>query len=367
MTPYLMRRLLRRGEEGNFRSHGRCGGLIDFASNDYLGLGRSGVLLSAVKGEWEKGLGAGHTGLGSTGSRLLTGNSSYAEELEGQIAAFHGYEASLLFTCGYMANVGLLSTVGGPDDVIIYDVGVHASVADGIRLSSARSFPFKHSDINHLEYRLKACQDFETRFIAVESIYSTDGSIAPLRNIMEVAERYGAFVIVDEAHAIGIRGPGGRGLVAEHGLQEQVFAAVVTYGKALGVQGAAVLGGASLKDVLINFATSHIYTTAQPLLALAAIKCGYDLLPMLDAERARLQELIAYMGVLGIQRSDTPIQAIPISGNEAVKACAKKLQAAGFDVRALTSPTVRRGKEVLRVCLHAFNTPMELKSLVDHL
>lgn len=351
---YLEKRLLEREKIGNLRKLQLNPPAIDFASNDYLGLARSPQLAASVLKEWDL------NGLGSTGSRLLTGNSLYAENLEKNIAAFHGFEAGVLFNCGYMANVGLISAVANPNSVIFFDTQVHASTHDGIRLSKAKSFPFRHNNLEHLEKRLQSIHSQKDRFICIESIYSTDGSMAPLLEISRLAKKYEVHLIVDEAHAVGVYGLKGRGLVAEHNLTDHVFAQVTTFGKALGVCGAIVLGSPTLKEALINFATPYIYTTALPFHSLAAIKCSYDLFPEMDAERDQLRKLIQFFQ----GPSQTHIQSIPIKGNEAVKRAAQNMAKNGLDVRALMSPTVKRGHEVLRICLHAFNTETELELLL---
>jgi len=365
MILYLEEKLKRRHAFGNLRRLQVPGNLIDFASNDYLGLARSQKLRDAFLYEWEK-----HSellnGLGSTGSRLLTGNSLYAQNLEEQIAAFHGYPAGIIFNCGYMANVGLLSTIADQRSAIIYDAGVHASTRDGIRLSKAQAFPFRHNDLNHLASRLKICLTNRCRFICVESIYSTDGSKAPLEEICLFAQKYDAKLIVDEAHAIGICGPNGQGLVVEKNLIRHVFAQVSTFGKALGVQGAIVLGGKILKKALHNFATSFIYTTALPFQNLAAIKCAYDLFPVMNEERAHLRKMVSLFTESLPNGSSTHIQSIIVAGNKSVKKAAKDLALRGYDVKPLMSPTVQRGNEVLRICLHAFNTEAQVSDLIQH-
>lgn len=328
---------------------------IDFASNDYLGLARSKELAFKVYQEWQNQV-EPLNGCGSTGSRLLTGNSSYVQKLEESIAAFHGYDSGLIFNCGYMANVGLISAIAGADDTLFYDVEVHASLRDGIGLCRGRAFPFRHNDLNHLEERLKKCNSKGQRFICIESIYSTNGSMAPLKEICSLAKQYNAALIVDEAHATGACGLMGRGLVAKHKLTSEVFAQVVTFGKALGAHGAIVLGSATLKQMLLNFATSFIYTTALPFHSLAAIKCSYDLFPKMEVERQRLQKLIQLFST----SSQSHIQSFPIKGNLAVKEVGKRLALEGFDLNVLMSPTVRRGHEALRICLHAFNTENEV-------
>ncbi len=364
MTINLENRLQQRAKQGNLRTLRSTSSTIDFSSNDYLGLARSPQLSLATFQEWKMHLGR-LNGLGSTGSRLLTGNSCYAEDLEHKIASFHGYEAGLLFNCGYMANLGLLSTITNQTSIIFYDAAVHASTYDGIRLSRSQAFPFRHNDLEHLENRLKNCSSSGDRFICIESIYSTDGSMSPLTEISQLARRYEAHLIVDEAHAVGVCGPKGKGLVAEHNLTSQVFAQVTTFGKALGTHGAVILGKHVLKQALINFATPFIYTTAMPFQVLAAIKCSYDLSPEMDYERDQLRKLVQAFRTFYPCCSRSHIQPVRINGNNAVKAMANALFDKGFDVRPLTSPTVQRGCEALRICLHAFNTESDLKQLIN--
>ncbi len=261
--------------------------------------------------------------LGSTGSRLLTGNSPYCEELESKIAAYHGEEAGLIFSSGYAANVGLLSAIAGRDDTILYDENVHASIRDGITLSRARNFSFRHNDANHLEKLLKRCS--RPPFVVVESIYSTDGTRAPLDEIAKLTER----LIVDEAHATGTYGPG---LVTM-----PVLARVHTFSKALGAHGGIVLGSKQLRDFLITTARPFIYSTALARPQLALIDSAYELL--LEQKPFPFP---------------TPIMTIPI--RDVPK---------DFDVRPLRYPTVRRGEECLRICFHTFNTQEEVKKLYE--
>lgn len=357
-------KLEKRRQSGNFRELSLVSNLIDFSSNDFLGLSRSHQLSSLVFQEWERH----HShlnGFGSTGSRLLTGNSRYVQELEESIAEFHGYEAGVLFSCGYMANVGLLSAVASSESAILFDSGIHVSVHDGMKLSKARLLPFRHNDLNHLEDRLKSCSNRGECFICIQSIYSTDGSQAPLWELCQLSDRYGAHLIVDEAHAVGVFGPQGRGLVAQNKLNSYVFAQVVTFGKALGTFGAIVLGNHDLKQGLINFSTSYIYTTALPFFLIAAIKCSYELFPDMDIERNQLRKLVQICSQHGLHSSQTQIQAIPFAGNQAAKTASKFLWENGYDVRPLLSPTVRKWHEVLRICLHAFNTEEELIFLLN--
>jgi 8-amino-7-oxononanoate synthase len=364
MTALLDNKLAKRKKHGHLRQLQTRTPSIDFASNDYLGLVRSPALIKRVSQECQRHKNIINC-LGSTGSRLLTGNSLYAQDLEDNIAAFHGYAAGLLFNCGYMANVGLLSAIADSGDIIFFDAQVHASTRDGIRLSRAKAFPFRHNDMAHLESRLKNSSCQRSRFICIESLYSTDGSKAPLQKLCHLSREYEAHLIVDEAHAIGVWGPQGRGLVAEQGLMGHIFAQIVTFGKALGTYGAIVLGSPTLKQALVNFARSYIYTTALPFISLAAIKCSYELFPNLDNKRTHLCKLIPLFCPFSC--SDTHIQPILIKGNNAIRQAARLLAQEGFDVRPLTSPTVRQGHEMLRICLHAFNTTHEVVTLLEHL
>lgn len=348
----MKQKLEKREGQNNLRRLTLTKNLVDFASNDYLGLAKSNELSQCILREWQKE----SNRLGSTGSRLLTGNSHYAEELERRISSFHGYEDGLLFNCGYMANMGLLSTVADKEDLIFYDTHCHASIIEGIKLSEASAYPFRHNNLNHLEERIKRKKGKKC-FVCIQSIYSTDGTQAPLKEMIDLAEHYGALVIVDEAHATGIFGPQGKGLIAETKLADKVFAHVVTFGKALGVHGAIVLGSHLLKKFLVNFSRSFIYTTALPFYNLVAIKCSYDMFPFLNEEREKIYHLISHTG------SSTQIVTIQMLNAYEAKLMSKQMAEAGFDVRALTSPTVRRGHEVLRICLHTYNTIDELKRI----
>lgn len=349
----LENQLQKRIRMGNLRTLQPQRQLIDFASNDYLGLARSQELAEAILREWKRcGL-----LLGSTGSRLLTGNAAYAQKIEARLAAFHGFEAGTLFNCGYMANAGLHSAIATNEDIFLFDSHVHASVRDGIRLSQARAYPFRHNDLEHLEKRLKSLPTKGKRFITVASLYSTDGSQAPLRQICLLSQQYEALLIVDEAHAVGVLGPCGRGLSA--GLQ--VYAQIVTFGKALGISGAIVLGNSQLQKALINFSRPYIYTTALPWMTLAAITCSYDLFPLMYKERLYLRHLCSKFGI------SSPIHSIPVTGNAEARKLAACLSEEGFDVRPLLSPTVRKGHETLRICLHAFNSVEDTTKLFTYL
>jgi len=304
---------------------------------------------------------------GSTGSRLLAGNYELIEKVEALIATFHQSESALIFNAGYDANIGLLSSVAQKGDTILYDFLSHASIRDGIKLSAAQSFAFLHNDIVDLERRLQ--QASGTVFVVTESVFSMDGDMCPLQEMTALCQQYQAHLIVDEAHATGVIGAKGEGLVQYLGLQANVFARVHTFGKACGCHGAVVLGSSLLRDYLINFARSFIYSTALPPHAVAAIEKSYQTFPLMVAERAHLQILIEYFqaSAIGYEKlaSQTPIQAVIVPSNDAVKELANKLQDAGFDIRPILYPTVPKGKERLRIVLHSFNTVEEVEKLVE--
>ncbi len=338
---------------------------IDFYSNDYLGFARSNELfanISKAHAHIEPKLS------GSTGSRLLSGNSTYAESVEKSIAAFHGMASALIFSSGYNANVGLLSALGKKGITFISDELIHASMIDGIRLSIADKLKFKHNNLEDLEKKLTKVQG--EKIVLVESIYSMDGDIAPLKDILELCRHHQAELIVDEAHAIGVFGETGEGMCSSLGIQNDVLASVVTFGKAMGIHGAAVLGEKWLKDYLINFSRSFIYSTAPPNHQLASIKCAYEYNEKSAASRAELQANIAhFIGQINGSskqnwlKSESQIQSLIIPGNDQVIAAAKNLRESGFNILPIRSPSVPIGGERLRISLHSYNTTEEIDQL----
>ncbi len=287
------------------------------------------------------------------------------------IAGFHEAEAGLIFNSGYDANLGLLSAVPQRGDTILYDQLCHASIRDGMRLSFAHAFSFAHNDVPALEQRLRGARGELARgnlFVVTESVFSMDGDQAPLAAIAVLCRRYNAHLIVDEAHATGFVGVKGEGLVQTLGLQKECFARVHTFGKAVGCHGAIVLGSHKLRDFLINFSRSLIYTTALPETSVQAIRIAYTIFPGMDRERDQLQSLIDrfQQAPLAWQKlnSRTPIQIVIVPGNQAVRKLAEKLQSARLDVRPIRYPTVPKGSERLRIVLHSFNMRDEVDRLI---
>ena len=364
---FINSRLEKRKEENSLRSLSTSGDLIDFCSNDYLGFTSSPELKSLINKELQA---YPDYRLGSTGSRLISGNDLFTEQLETEIAHFHGAETGLIFNSGYDANIGLFSSLGQRGDTIITDEFIHASIIDGARLSHASRYIFKHNDLHSLEENLKAANG--AIYIAVESIYSMDGDEAPLEDIIKLAERYKAAVIVDEAHATGVFGSEGRGLVHKYGLQNMVFARTITFGKAIGVHGAIIVGSKPLRDYLINFARSFIYSTAGSFYTHLSVKMAYQFLkakdyPKLIADKINIfKKHTADISKHFIQ-SHSAIQSMIIGGNEQTRAAAQSLRNDGFDIRPILSPTVQTGAERLRICLHTFNTDEEIIKLAGSL
>lgn len=388
--PNLVQKLEARKDRGAYRTLRLSALSMDFCSNDYLGIAKSRML------SHDPGLSSG-----STGSRLLAGNYPLLNMVEEEIAAFHQAEAALIYNSGYDANLGLLSCVPQKGDTILYDSLSHASIRDGIRLSFAQSYSFQHNDLEDLEKKLKSVfwkEDAAARdaasaelrtpasrgsiYVVTESLFSMDGDFCPLDEIVELCTRYSAHLIIDEAHATGVVGAKGEGLVQHRGLQDACFARIHTFGKALGCHGAVILGSSFLKGYLINFSRSLIYTTALPPTSSGLIRAAYGLFPGMVDERAHLRKLaeqfqaaiLPYERIGGGAASNiepsggavaSPIQAVIIPGNEAVKSVAAQLQEAGLDVRPILYPTVPKDAERLRIVLHAFNTHEEVELLVN--
>ncbi|WEA01267.1 aminotransferase class I/II-fold pyridoxal phosphate-dependent enzyme [Mucilaginibacter sp. SJ] len=359
---FLNSKLQERQEAGTYRELKPENGMVDFCSNDYLGFARSPILKQSIAHEVNN-----HplSLNGGAGSRLLSGNIQYAEDLEQQIAIYHQSEAGLLFNSGYDANLGLLSSLAQRGDTIILDELVHASIIDGARLSYANRYSFRHNDLESLEAKLKLSKG--NCYVVVESVYSMDGDASPLVEILSLTEKYNAALIVDEAHAVGLYP---KGLVCELGLQHRIFARVITFGKALGGHGAVVLGSNNLRKYLINFARSFIYTTTAPFHQLAAIKMAYQLLEnsreaifCLKKNIELFKQQVNTGKNFTLLNSDSAIQCIVFKSNEMAREAAKQLQLNNFDVRPILSPTVAQGTERIRICLHSFNTENELTLL----
>jgi len=327
---------------------------IDFCSNNYLGFSDK---------DWE----IENNKNGATGSRLISGHSTVFDTVEQQISIFHNTEAALIFNSGYDANLGFISCVPQKGDTIIYDALCHASIRDGLRLGLANNYSFKHNDIADLEKKIQHTSG--TIFVVIESIYSMDGDTAPMKEISKICKEKNAYLIVDEAHATGVFGKNGTGLCQE--LNITTFARIHTFSKALGCHGAAIVGSQNLKDYLINFARSFIYTTAMPEHSILCIQKVVRHLNTSTTEQEILHQKIALFQQnfknKKLVHSTSSIQSIIIGGNVKTKEIATRLQQARFDVRPILYPTVAEGSERIRICLHTFNTNEDIIALCKKL
>ena len=352
---------------------------IDFSSNDYLGIANNHIVFKkAISILSEKEI----VNNGATGSRLLTGNGILFDEVEKLLRELHKADSALIFNSGYDANIGLFSSVPQRDDIILYDEFIHASIRDCIKMSNARNYKFKHNDLKDLLSHILRGQEKFTKssreiYIVTESVFSMDGDSPDLKALSGLCKKFKCHLIVDEAHAMGIFGSNGCGRVQELDLQEDIFARIITFGKALGCHGAAILGSTDLNKYLINFARSFIYTTGLPPHTVATIIAAYQFMtsPQGLKERELLHENIALFNRekerLGISSffipSSSAIHSCIIKGNNEVKRIAQIIQKKSFDVRPILSPTVPKGEERLRFCLHSFNSKEDICIILEHL
>ncbi len=368
----LQLKLNKRIADKALRKLGRTTNLVDFSSNDYLGFAKSTTIFEKT-----------HQFLmvndlkinGATGSRLISGNHSLFKKVETYLAKFHNADSSLIFNSGYDANIGFFSSVPQRGDIILYDEFIHASIRDGIQMSNAKAYKFPHNNIDELEQQISRYpkNNKQNIYVVTESVFSMDGDTPDLKKLAFMCTKHNAYLIVDEAHALGVFGKNGSGKIQELNLEEMVFARIVTFGKALGCHGAIILGNTKLIQYLINFARSFIYTTGLSPHSLATIKTSYkDLkVPVLKKLHQNIKHFKTEIKRLGLEKhficSDSAIHCCVISGNEKTKNIAKNLQKKGFDVKAILSPTVSEGKERLRFCLHSYNTPKEITSVLSNL
>jgi 8-amino-7-oxononanoate synthase len=351
---------------------------ISFCSNDYLGLASHPAVLSAAAAAGTR------EGFGASASRLVAGDLPAHRDLEEHLAKFLGRQAALVFPTGYQANLGVLTTLAGTDDLIISDALNHASIVDGCRLSRAEVAVYPHADAAAVARVLAGAGRFRRRIVVTESLFSMDGDAAPLAALAEAAAATDAILIVDEAHAFGVIGPGGRGLCAAAGVVPDVL--VGTLGKALGSAGGFVAGDRALRDILVNRARTFIYTTALPPPAAAAAAAALDLVAgtegdhrrrLLDEHRAWLGEQLAMLGLAPRPRSGArptalgtivpllgPIVPILVGSNAQALAASAALAASGIFVPAIRPPTVPAGSARLRITLSAAHDSSDLTALV---
>jgi 8-amino-7-oxononanoate synthase len=387
----LLNQLESRKQKKAFRSLKVPSNLIDFSSNDYLGFAQSSDIFDKthqflVQNNIKQN--------GATGSRLLSGNHNLYPKVEQFLSEVHQSESATIFNSGYDANIGFFSSVPQRGDVILYDELIHASIRDGIKLSNAKAFKFLHNDLDSLEELLKRVRPFNSEqsdneiqkrvqydnvvYVVTESVFSMDGDTPDLVAMSTIVQKYNAYFVVDEAHAVGVFDAG---LIKKLNLQDEVFARIITFGKAMGCHGATILGSVALQNYLVNFSRSFIYTTGLPPHSLASIKCAYDemmrFLGGVYLERSRkaqsdtLQQNIHHFlkEVMRLQldfiASCSAIHCCVVSGNEKVKNISSQLHQKGFDVKAILSPTVPKGKERLRFCLHSYNSTKEITEVLE--
>lgn len=366
----LQQKLNQREQNNALRKLSLPNDLIDFASNDYIGFSKNKAIFDETH---DYLIDDNNIQNGATGSRLLSGNHKVYQEAENHIAKFHQTESALIFNSGYDANLGFFSSVPQKGDLILYDELSHASIRDGIRLSNAKSYKFQHNDFEDLEKLIERLQTEPAEvYIVTESVFSMDGDMPNLEELAELSGKHNCHLVIDEAHSLGVFGENGQGLVQNLQLQDKVFARIMTFGKGLGCHGAAIIGSNELKNYLVNFARSFIYTTGLSPHSVATILVAYQHLESEKQMIERLRENIVYFNqeknLLGLKpmfvRSKSAIQSAIIPGNQNVKAISNQLQEKGFDVKAILSPTVPEGQERLRFCIHSFNTKEEISKVL---
>ena len=354
----------------SLRALGETNDLIDFSSNDYIGFSKNESIynqaLQLLESENCKQNGA-------TGSRLISGNHKLYKQTEDYIAQFHSVEKALIFNSGYNANLGLLTTVAQRNDLIFYDELCHASIREGISLSHAKAYKFKHNDLAHLEEKLSQIKPETTVYIITETVFSMDGDSPDIEALIDITKKYKCRLILDEAHALGVFGNNGCGLINNTN-SKHIFARVVTFGKGLGCHGSAVLGSEELIQFLVNFSKPFIYTTGLSPHAIATIYCAYKTLEN-TSEINQLNHIISFFNaeIKRIQlqdlviKSESAIQCVVTKGNANTKRIAKTLQQNQFSVKAILSPTVAEVEERLRFCLHSYNTEEEITAVLNAL
>ena len=335
--------------------------VINFSSNNYLGIANHPALAAAAKEAIDR------YGCGSGASRLISGNMALHEELENRLAKFKGTEAALVFNSGFQANTGIIPTLAGEGDVILSDALNHASIIDGCRLSRAKTVVYGHCDLNRLETALKQAAGARRKLIVTETIFSMDGDEAPLTGVVELAARYDAVVMVDEAHATGLFGPGGAGVASKLGLSDRVSVQMGTLGKALGGFGAYVAGSGALRELLINRCRSFIFTTSLPpaIAAMAVAALG-----LVEREPERREALWANCRLLaqglkqiGFSLGEIQNPILPLIIGEAGKCMrfSEQLFERGVFAQGIRPPTVPEGTSRLRVTLMATHSREQME------
>lgn len=337
--------------------------LLNFSSNDYLGLANHPALREAAMAEWGRG------GFGSGASRLICGTMSAHEELEAELADFKRTPAVLSFSSGYAAALGTIPALCGSGDVVILDKLSHACLVDAAHLSGAAIRVFHHNNLEKLESHLSWAREKHPDgrvLVVAESVYSMDGDLAPVAEIVELKDRFGAWLLLDEAHAVGVLGEEGRGLADREGVADRVEVQMGTLGKALGSHGAYIAGSVALREFLINRARSFIFSTAQPAPVAAASREALRICRSAEGEdlRASLRQNLALLGEdLGLAETPSAIVPVIIGGESEAMEISAKLLDAGFLVPAIRYPTVAKGSARLRIAVSAKHSPENIQKL----
>ena len=371
-TP-LFEALQERKQHANVRQLPNYFPKYDFSSNDYLGFAKAKNI--AKRASEIINTSSGININSSSSSRLIRGNYPLIEEAEQQLATFYEAETALIFNSGYVANLGLLSSINTKNTLVFYDELAHASIRDGLQLSHGKAYKFKHNNLTDLAEKIQLQQERNpnaTIYIITEAIFSMDGDGPNLNKLLQLCKEKNCYFIIDEAHSNPMYSL--KDFLNEHKLSD-VFARIVTFGKGFGVHGAAILGSAELKSFLVNFSRSFIYTTAPSPHSVASILAAHQYFKEDENQLQFLQENISQfrsvMHQLKLEKhfleSFTQIQSCLIPGNKNVTQAAAFLQEKEFDVRAIKSPTVPEGKERLRFCIHSFNNPSEIEAVLKNL
>jgi 8-amino-7-oxononanoate synthase len=358
------RRLLQSAQSAQIQCDGQS--VLSFCSNDYLGLANHPALIAAVKDSVDA------LGVGSGASHLITGHHQSHEQLEEALADFVGLPSALLFSTGYMANLGAISALVGRDDAVFADKLNHASLNDAVVLSRAELHRYAHNDMTALETLLRV-STAKRKLVVVDAVFSMDGDVAPVRELVALCERYDAYLLLDDAHGFGVLGRQGRGVLDHTGVRSPRIIYMATLGKAAGVAGAFVAGEAVLTDYLIQQCRTYIYTTASPAILSSGLLAALQVMQEDTARHSHLHGLIElFKSSLVLRRwqlmpSDTAIQPVLVGSNDEALQLSEHLLTLGMLVPAIRPPTVPKGTARLRISLSAAHSEQDVMRLVDAL